>query len=465
MFVLLLLASLNALGQMETEPNNYFNEADVLEWNDLFVSVQGAIDPEDDLDYYKIEVPQAGVLVINIFDVPLDIDMDVTVYDVMQNEMAQEHGNDGEAISMTTLICEAGTYYVRLKDYQDNNENPNLYSLTMAFDITDIYECNNQFTTAKTISIGETIQAKLRTVADIDFYKIEVPQAGVIVADVFNVPSNIDVDLTLYDAGQNEIEKEGENAGEAVQLIELVCEPGTYYLSIEDGTGFGNYGASDDFYSFTVALDIADVHECNNNFAEATPLNTCETIQGAIGDVGDEDYFILDANSGEMLSIELTNVAENIQAKIRVYDDTQVQIADGLGGYGLGVTVDFVAPSTGPFYVKVEAFSLYNANSQLYNLIVKDESCITTSLNNLLDENDIHLYNDLNTQTIVIEAKDELLDTDTNISIYTIAGQLLATYTDILENNQIDTSSFPNGILIVQLHNNEEKYIQKIFKK
>lgn len=81
LIALLLLTSLNLLGQTEIEPNNYFNEANVLEWDDLFISVQGAISPEDDLDYYKLEVPQAGVFVINIFDVPQEVDMDVTLYD------------------------------------------------------------------------------------------------------------------------------------------------------------------------------------------------------------------------------------------------------------------------------------------------------------------------------------------------------------------------------------------------
>jgi len=461
---LLLLTSLNVFGQIEIEPNNYFNEVNVLEWDDLFVSVQGAIDPEDDLDYYQVEVSQAGVFVINIFDVAPEVDMYVTLYDAMQNEIDEEDGEDGEAINMNTLVCEAGTYYFRLKDYGDNQSSPNLYNFTIAFDITDVYECNNQFTTAKTIPIGDTIQAKLRTVSDIDFYKIEVPQTGVIVADVFNVPADIDIELTLYDSGQNEIEFENEGFGEPVNLTELVCEAGTYYIKLEDDTGFGNYGSSDDFYSLSVALDIADVYECNNNFAEAISLNTCETIQAAINDEGDEDYYFFDANSGESITIELTNVAENILPKIRIYDATQVQIESESAGAGLGLTIDFLPPSTGQFYVKIESVNGNNANSQLYNLILRDASCVATGFNSLLDENNIKLYNNPTTQTIVIEAKEEAL-TNTQASIYNTAGQVLAVYTDIRENNQIDISSFPNGILIVQLQHNQEIYVKKVFKR
>ena len=460
-----------------------FDTSDIYECNNQITTatpiqigteINATIRSADDKDYYKIEIPRAGVFVADVFNIPSNIDMDIVLYDAGQNEITSNHAESGMPVNLTKLVCDAGIYYFRLRDIDtgfgdsNNDSSPEPYSFTVTFDTSDIYECNNQITTATPIQIGTEINATIRSADDKDYYKIEIPRAGVFVADVFNIPSNIDMDIVLYDAGQNEITSNHAESGMPVNLTKLVCDAGIYYFRLRDiDTGFGdsNNDSSPEPYSFTVTFDTSDIYECNNQFTTATSINTCDTIFAAINSRGDQDYYIFNGTNSQEILIELSNIPSDITPRIRIFDDSQNQITVQTGNAGMTLTYDFAPPSTGSFYLRVEEAGDNESNPQLYQLILKDNSCETTISNSIIRNDILKVYPNPTSQVVFIGIEEESSNMDIQLKIYNSIGQELVLYKNITDKKQIFIDDLPNGILIFKFQNRDEILVYKILKE
>jgi|GEM_PF-2845415 len=393
---LILSISFNVFGQNESEPNNSFGEANMLTLDDLSVTVQGAINPEGDADYYAVEVPRGGVFVANVTNVPSTIDMRLNLYDAAQLQVtdiggdSDTAGSNGEPVNLTKLVCEAGTYYFRLKDGSDNDSDPGLYNFTIEFDTLDVYECNNDFPTATPIQIGDTIDAKIRSTGDVDFYSVEVPTAGVFVANVTNVPSDIDMRLSMYDAGQNEIDDLGGDSdvsgtnGEPVYLVKSVCEPGIYYFELRDGA---TQESSPDCYNFVVEFETCDIYECNNEFATAAPVQIGDTINAKIRSAGDIDFYSVEVPRAGVFVANVTNVPSNIDMRLRLYDPTQNVInlegdSDPSGTNGESVNLNKLVCEPGIYYFELWDGATAESSPDFYDFMVAFDTLDVYECNN-----------------------------------------------------------------------------------
>ncbi len=103
LFSLLFVGFTGLWGQDLNEPNNSFATATVVTLVDLSAQVDGAINPTGDLDFYRVEVPRAGVLVADVTNVTGGIEMEITLFDSTQREILQRVGSDEQPINLTEL--------------------------------------------------------------------------------------------------------------------------------------------------------------------------------------------------------------------------------------------------------------------------------------------------------------------------------------------------------------------------
>jgi hypothetical protein len=75
------------------------------------------------------------------------------------------------------------------------------------------------------------IEGKLPLGDDYDIYRIEVAQAGTLVADLREIPQGTDYDLLVYNADRQKIAESRKN-GTASEHIEVDIQKGKYYLMV-----------------------------------------------------------------------------------------------------------------------------------------------------------------------------------------------------------------------------------------
>lgn len=110
----------------ESEPNNGFNNADVMQLGDV---ISGKIGGPNDQDYFKIDVPQSATVLIDVDAESLDSALDpvICIYDSYQTEQKCVDDTDGLDPMIFMDFCGPGCspgtpYTIRVRDYSYPNE-------------------------------------------------------------------------------------------------------------------------------------------------------------------------------------------------------------------------------------------------------------------------------------------------------------------------------------------------------
>jgi preprotein translocase subunit SecB len=372
--------------QNETEPNNFFSTANTIALTDNQGEIKGAIATRGDIDFYKVEITQAGVFDVTISNITNGVDMDLFLYDSSQNLISSTGRNNSPNLTFSQLVCESGTYFFRLKD--DGNETSNdLYNFKVRLDVSDIYECNNSFTDAALIQLNQTVNGKIKSTGDEDFYKVEITQAGVFDVTISNITNGVDMDLFLYDSFQNLISSTGRNDSPNLTFSQLVCESGTYFFRLKDD---GNE-TSNDLYNFKVELDISDIYECNNSFSDASLIQLDQTIQAKIKDVGDEDYYKVEITQAGVFDALVSNIT-NVDMDLFLYDSSQNLIASRGASNGPNLNFSQLVCEPGIYFFRLKDDRNTESSNDLYNFKVElDTSDIYECNNSFSDASLIQL--------------------------------------------------------------------------
>lgn len=120
----------------ESEPNNRFSEADSIS---LSGKILGHLFPSNDDDYYQFELPDRGIVDIQVTRVPSNVLVRLKIYDQDFQELNYENGNFGADVSMRTQLCQTGSYYVRLFSLEQSATLP--YQLSIHIDSIEQEDC------------------------------------------------------------------------------------------------------------------------------------------------------------------------------------------------------------------------------------------------------------------------------------------------------------------------------------
>ncbi len=167
----------NGVKRQESEPNNDFNHANEISVGDKIVgSIADASDTDfyefktsaGPRDYYQASVENGGVT----------LHPHVHVYDGNRSSIAEK---DSTYQALAQLECpfsaQAGsTYYVQVSSEDGTSGSYTL--LVKPLKLYDKFEPNDDFTQAKSISLGTTIDANIMDGNDTDFYLVKAGGAG-----------------------------------------------------------------------------------------------------------------------------------------------------------------------------------------------------------------------------------------------------------------------------------------------
>ena len=229
------------------EPNNSFYQAKEIQFDEV---VRGKIRAAGDHDYFYFQVTDAGVLNVRVQPVPSENTIRAIIYEELNTtKLITERGDFASQSFDFDLSCLPGKYYIVIDDLSTQSSSKDFYNLRLTLDTDDVYEPNNSLFESKVISLGDTVQAKMRDRHDIDYFEMDVPSSDTLLFSFFSVPREQRVRVTLYDQDQQDITYFTSGTGQA-KTYELPYWGNKIYFSVEDQSNL----SGKEFYSFVVDI-------------------------------------------------------------------------------------------------------------------------------------------------------------------------------------------------------------------
>ncbi len=217
----------------ENEPNDEFSKAVEVA---LGEEVKGFFFPTRDNDWFKVSVTTAGILKIEVSEVPTYCEAHINLYDADANWLASITSGEGSPVTLTYDAL-PGIYYFEIDDYWDRSEEPYKFKVTLE-EAPDAYEPNDDFAHATPITDAE-LNAYIFKSGDSDWFKAYVSSTGTISAEITNVPSPyMKMRIEIYNKNYRWLTgATAPSEGEPVSVSYDVTTAGTYYFRIYDTAG------------------------------------------------------------------------------------------------------------------------------------------------------------------------------------------------------------------------------------
>lgn len=361
-----LTVNYTAASNWESEWNDSFETADSI---GLGTAVNGTIMEREDVDYYKITLPQAGYVKVNFTHESVNSSdrlWGIRLYNDQYEELQYRTSIGKErGTELTEVGLAAGTYYVRISGGPDSWRpwSDVRYQLTVNYTAASDWESewNNSFETADSILSGKAMNGTVMEKNDIDYYKITIPQAGYVKIKFTHQSVNSTDKLWgigLYNDQYEQIQYRATVGTEqGVALTEVGLAAGTYYVRISGGPDSWRPW-SDVPYKLTVNYTAASdwESEWNDSFGTADSTSVGKTRKGTIMESEDADYYQIKFSHSGVLAVNFkhdsVSSAENLW-KITIYNANYQELASGVStGKTKSITVSSsVAPGT--YYVRV----------------------------------------------------------------------------------------------------------------
>jgi Bacterial pre-peptidase C-terminal domain len=325
-----------------SDANGEFASADEIS---LGQGVKGTICESGDKDYLKIITIEAGVLEIKLEPVPSAVSLNVDLYNSNRERVSYSGtGSQGQSRFLERLVS-AGTYYFLLSGSGSSIEE---YTFVVTLDTKDKSELNNTFSDATALTFGTSVTGTIRSEGDLDYFKVNVTEPGVIDMRLDPAPSDLAMAITLYNSNQERIKYNLLGKNGQSSFLELLVDIGTYYISLNSYTNT----SSAKEYTFVVDLDTTDKNEINNTYSDATAILLGQSVKGTMRSEEDLDVFRVDVPSDGTLSINL-EVPPTVSLTAYLDDSTQKNVTFALGNTGQNITLER-AVTAGTYYVRLD---------------------------------------------------------------------------------------------------------------
>ncbi|HYE63473.1 MAG TPA: sensory rhodopsin transducer [Phycisphaerales bacterium] len=256
------------------------------------------------------------------------------------------------------------------------------------------------------VTLGNGLQVNL----DVDLYRIDMPRAGLITAEILAkrlpAPSGLDSYLRLFDANGNQIAANDQTFGQDAFIDFFVFTGGTYYIGV---SGFGNddynpdlagSGSSQSTGVYNLRLNVVLQNDETKTFA-STDAGLPRRVPPQVGQTqGTTSSFIDIADTRQILDVNVRfSIAhefnEDLEIRLIGPDNTTIVLVNNRGGNGQNFTNTILndeatlsiaqgtAPFTGSFRPEqsLGAFDGKVAAGR-WTLVVDDESNLNSGFLN-----------------------------------------------------------------------------------
>ena len=297
------------------EPNETREAATRLE---IGKAIEATIAPTKDQDWYRVEVPERGLLHVVIDPVPEDLIPALILHGEDGKEIGRWQGRCRRRLEAHREIGEAATLYLLVvngpfdegennSSWQWNNhESAKPYGLEVTFESgADPAEPNDDGASARTLAVDSEFVGTVFPTKDVDHHALELPEGarGVIALDL-EVPDPISPLLVLYGPDGKEIGRTMAGAGLPVILRRPVTEGGRYIALVMDGNAGRNERGSSWEHSNCSSLtpyrlkwsfwDAADANEPDEKEEQFTKIESGKEILATLFPVKDTDNYVFD---------------------------------------------------------------------------------------------------------------------------------------------------------------------------
>ncbi len=243
----------------------------------------------------------------------------------------------------------------------DSDEDP--FDFTVSGFITEPDDHGNDAATATHVDVASLTDGKLQPDGEVDWFSFDAVQgAEYTITTLLGTLS--DSVLRLLDVdGLNSLEIDddsGENLGSMITWT--APTDGVFYIEVR---GKGTSG------TYQVSIEANDDH--GDDSASATPTTDPSTTHGRIESVGDVDFISFPANAGVFYRVQ-TSLATLESGVVRLLGvDGVTQIARSDGPPEDPISVQFVAPADGVYFIAVEARNPMHTGSYSVKLLGDDD--------------------------------------------------------------------------------------------
>jgi len=220
----------------EAEPNNDINHTNLIP---IGAKIAGSISDPSDTDFFQFKTPPGprDIYQASLENGSTTLHPGITVFDGNRHQLTSWECTSDEAIAHLDcqFSADAGsTYYVQV---WQRNGTAGAYSLLVTpLKRYDTYEPNDDFSQARQISLGNTVEANIMDPADKDFYFLKTGTiAGKLTATIENGSTTLHPAITVFDGNRHQLTSWECTSDEALMRLEcpFSAEAGsTYYLQV-----------------------------------------------------------------------------------------------------------------------------------------------------------------------------------------------------------------------------------------
>ena len=287
----------------------------------------GDLDRSGDVDYFRIEVPEAGRLTVETTG---STDTVGYLQDAQGQPLAEDDNTGADANFRIVRQVPAGTYYVGVVGAPHR----------------PVDDHGNTAEEATRVGLDSTTAGVLEQGGDVDYFRVTVTKAGTLTVET---SGTTDTKGSLLRAtGTTLAENDDAGAGDNFRIVQQVAA-GTYYVAVRgyDADETGSYTLRTLF----TARPAADDH--GDTLGRATRVGLNSTTAGSIEHADDTDYFRMTITQAGTLTVETTGTTDTYGYLQNAAGTTLAENDDG----GVGRNFQIVEHvTTGTYYVEVEGF-------------------------------------------------------------------------------------------------------------
>ncbi len=304
--------------------------------------------------FYKVESEQAGTLMILMDPVPLDIGVQLNVYNEAQESYGVANTQAGKALYYYVAVPQGTSYLSIQGGYPFVSRDSYTLSLTMNVDETAMLvkeqRCggvNGRFVCAKAMPLNGETTAYLVDGAREHFYQLNSDTPGTLDITVDPVPTDIGLTLITYNAAQERIGSHNTNIGQNL-FYGFAVPPGTAYFSIQ-----GSYPYTTlDPYTLKMVFSGVEKYEPNNTFVQAGRIKRGEVVEAWISTEGDLDYYGVDVTQPGSVTVTIDPMPADVQMRLNVFTPRQEPLGQTMTkAQGMRLEYTFQATTPGTYYL------------------------------------------------------------------------------------------------------------------
>ena len=273
-----ILTILRAFTPNALELNQVYEEASCIPMDTCFEdNIYGdnhTYDEFNDVDWFEVQAPASGIIEVAVNSVASNLDLNVGIYQMIDNvltlianDWVNNSGGGDDLFSQAAV--DPGTFLIVVEDEGNSDFNEDMYYFCVNF-TPNALELNQIYEEASLIPTDTCFEDNIYgdnhtydVFNDVDWFQVEITEQVLIDISVTSVPSNIDLNVAIYELDQNVLTLVADdgvnNAGGGEDMfVEAELDPGTYYVVVEDE---GNSDYNEETYTF--CFDLITV--CGSN--------------------------------------------------------------------------------------------------------------------------------------------------------------------------------------------------------